>query len=274
MTVNGKPAKAGAKLQVGAQVRLEIPPPQPSGLAPEAIPIHVIYEDADVIVLDKPAGLVVHPAPGHPTGTLVNALLSRYPDLRVSDTLRPGIVHRLDKDTSGLLVVARNDAAMASLTQQMKNREVLKEYLALIHGTVDAPEGVIDAPIGRHPRQRKQMAVIEGGRPARTYFKVLERFPGYTLVMARLETGRTHQIRVHFASIGHPVVGDAVYGPKKNEVPVARQFLHAFRLGFTLPGTGRYVELEAPLAPDLTQVLERLRSSQRVGNQRHVDVVQ
>ncbi|MBI4322496.1 MAG: RluA family pseudouridine synthase [Chloroflexi bacterium] len=271
--VDGKPAKPSTRLFAGARIRLEIPPPQPTELVPEAMPIAVVYEDEDVIVVDKPAGLVVHPAPGHPAGTLVNALLARYPNLRISDTLRPGIVHRLDKDTSGLLVIARNDRAMARLTQQMKNRQVLKEYLALVHGMMRESEGVIDAPIGRHPKKRKQMAVVEGGRLAKTHFTVLARFSGYTVVRVRLETGRTHQIRVHFAWIGHPVAGDAVYGSRKTDLPLARQFLHAQKLGFSLPSSGEYVEFASPLPPDLAVALDHLRKSNRAGDRGRADLI-
>lgn len=262
ITVDGKAAKAATRLTPGAIVRVSIPPPRPATMLEERIPLNIVYEDEDLLVVDKPAGLVVHPAPGHPGGTLVNALLARYPNLRITDTLRPGIVHRLDKDTSGLMVVARNDRAFASLVDQMKKREVVKEYLVLVHGRLSVDEGVVDAPIGRDPRHRKMMAVVPGGKPARTLFRVVERLDSYTLVKARLETGRTHQIRVHFASIGHPVVGDRVYGPRKAEVQIDRQFLHAHRLSFKLPGTGRVVDFESPLPADLRQVLDYLGSSE------------
>ncbi len=260
--LDGKPARAATKVGPGDVVSIEIPPPQPTRLVPEYIPLNVIYEDKDVVVLDKPPGLVVHPAPGHPTGTLVHALLARYPDIRIGVTIRPGIVHRLDKDTSGLMVIARTDQALNSLIQQMKERAVAKEYLILVHGRIGVQKGVIEAPIGRHPTQRKLMAVVPQGRPARTNFEVVLDLNGYTLVRARLETGRTHQIRVHFAHIGHPVAGDRVYGPRKVDLPLDRQFLHACRLGFKSPGTGRWLEFESPLPPDLAVVLDYLRGLQ------------
>lgn len=260
ITIQGKPAKASARIQPGDVVRIERIPPREVELVPEALPLKIVYDDEDVAVVDKPPGLVVHPAPGHRTGTLVHALLGRYPELHIGIDVRPGIVHRLDKDTSGLMVIAKTNSAMASLVQQMKDRTVLKEYLALVHGRLKTRQGVIEAPIGRNPRERKRMAVVATGRPARTYYEVLQELDGYTLVKARLETGRTHQIRVHFASIGHPVAGDQVYGPRKSELPLTRQFLHANRLGFKSPGTGAWMVFESPLPSDLEQVLERLRA--------------
>jgi 23S rRNA pseudouridine1911/1915/1917 synthase len=215
-------------------------------------------------VVDKPAGLVVHPAPGHPSGTLVNALLARYPDISVGDVLRPGIVHRLDRDTSGLIVVAKSDRAMASLTAQMRARRVLKEYMALVWGRPNASRGVVEAPIGRDPRDRQRMAIEERGRPARTHFEVVETLRvgdvECTLLRVRLETGRTHQIRVHLAAIGHPVVGDPTYGRRAAHLPLKRQFLHAGRLGFTLPD-GEYREFQSPLPPDLELLLRSLRAA-------------
>ncbi|MCL5961253.1 MAG: RluA family pseudouridine synthase [Chloroflexi bacterium] len=267
ITVDGKAAKPATRLSAGAVVRVAIPPAKPSTLAAEPIPLVVVYEDDDLLVIDKPPGLVVHPAPGHPTGTLVNALLARYPNLMISDTLRPGIVHRLDKDTSGLMVVAKNDRAFASLVEQMKKGLVVKEYLALVKGQFGIKKGIIQGPIGRDPRNRKMMAVVPGGKPASTYYEVLAELDGYTLVRARLHTGRTHQIRVHFASVGHPVVGDSVYGPGKSGLPISRQFLHAHRLSFKLPSSGREVEFESPLPADLQRVLDVL------GGLQHVDEV-
>ncbi len=263
VTVNGKAAKTATKVEPGDSIHLELPPPHPMELVPEHIPLNVVYEDEDLAVVDKPPGLVVHPAPGHPTGTLVHALLGRYPELHIGTEIRPGIVHRLDKDTSGLMVIAKTDRAMASLTQQMKNREILKEYLALVHGKMKEKHGVIEAPIGRHPRERKLMAVLATGRPAKTYVNVLEIIDNYTLIKAKLETGRTHQIRVHMAYIGHPVAGDTVYGPHKVNLPLNRQFLHAWRLGFRSPSKGTWLEFESPLPPDLERVLGYLRRSHR-----------
>ena len=256
--VNDKPAKPGQRLVPGDHIVVEIPQAKPAIALPEQIPISEVYEDEDVIVVDKPAGLVVHPAAGHEQGTLVNALLGRHPELAgIAGTIRPGIVHRLDKDTSGLMVVAKNDRAQASLSDQLKNREVVKRYLALVVGALSPEEGTIDAPIGRDPHERKRMAVTHTGRPARSHFRILRHFgDDYSLVEVTLETGRTHQIRVHFAAVGHPVVGDHVYGKR---VPfLARQFLHAAALGFRLPGTGQPIELTSDLPPDLRQALDQL----------------
>jgi len=274
ITVDGKPTKSSTKVSAGASVNLAIPPPKPSGLVAEQIPLVIVYEDDDLLVVDKPAGLVVHPAPGHHTGTLVNALLAHYPTLRISDTLRPGIVHRLDKDTSGLMVVAKNDRAFASLVDQMKNGQVGKVYLVLVEGRLKSRHGTIDAPIGRDTRNRKKMAVVPSGKPARTHFEVLEEMDGYTLAKARLETGRTHQIRVHFASIGHPVVGDRVYGHRKGAFSISRQFLHAHRLSFNLPSNGREVQFESPLPADLQRVLDGLRGLHGCDNATVQDVRQ
>jgi 23S rRNA pseudouridine1911/1915/1917 synthase len=258
VTVNGAPSKPSHRLRHGDDVVVLLPPPQVMTLEAEAIPLRIVYQDEDVIVVDKPPGLTVHPAAGHPSGTLVNALLTICPELaNIKGTLRPGIVHRLDKDTSGLLVVAKNEAAQASLTGQLKEREVHKVYLALVRGRVEPPQGVIDAPIGRHPRRRQRMAVVEGGRAAQTRYRVRELLDdagvAYSLVEAEPLTGRTHQIRVHFASIGHSVVGDRLYG--KASALVERQFLHAWRLGFRLPASGRYQEFESPLPEDLAGAL-------------------
>jgi 23S rRNA pseudouridine1911/1915/1917 synthase len=262
VTVNGAPSKPSHRLKHGDDVVILLPPPEVTALEAEAIPLRVVYQDEDVIVVDKPAGLTVHPAAGHPRGTLVNALLTVCPELaNIKGTLRPGIVHRLDKDTSGLLVVAKNETAQASLARQIKDREVHKLYLALVRGRVEPPQGVIDAPIGRHPRRRKRMAVVEGGREAQTRYRVRESLHddagvSYSLVEAEPLTGRTHQIRVHFASIGHPVVGDRLYG--KASTLVGRQFLHAWRLGFRLPASGRYRQFESSLPPDLAGALGAL----------------
>jgi 23S rRNA pseudouridine1911/1915/1917 synthase len=263
ITLAGRPARAGLRLKAGDRIRVEIPAAEPAALVPTPLPLTVVYEGEDVIVLDKPAGLVVHPAPGHATDTLVNALLARYPDLTVGGALRPGIVHRLDKDTSGLIVVAKTDAAMASLRRQMQAGEVLKEYLALVDGHLPVPEGVIEAPIGRHPKERKRMAVIPGGREARSRFMVLETIGSHSLLRVRLQTGRTHQIRVHLASIGNPVEGDPVYGRRRCHCPgLGRQFLHAARLGFRLPKTGEYVQFDSELPADLRECLAYLRQTE------------
>lgn len=259
VTLNGRPVRASTLVRAGDRLDVVIPAPQPTTLVPREIPLPVVYEDGDVVVVDKPAGLVVHPAPGHAQDTMVNALLARYPDLAIGGSLRPGIVHRLDRFTSGLMVIARNDAAFRSLAAQMKERSVLKAYLVLVDGHMPAGEGVIEAPIGRHPRERKQMAVVSKGRPARTRYLVLEEFGPYTLVEAQLETGRTHQVRVHFAHSGHPVLGDPQYGRRAGALGLSRQFLHAYRLGFRLPSSGEYREFESALPEDLAEVLEKLR---------------
>ncbi|MDP2675461.1 MAG: RluA family pseudouridine synthase [Dehalococcoidia bacterium] len=258
VTVDGTPERPSYSLPGGAHVTAKLPPPEAAQPAAERIPVTVIYQDEDVIVVDKPPGLTVHPAPGHPSGTLVNALLALAPELAdVGDKIRPGIVHRLDRDTSGLLVVARTERARAGLTRQLKQREVSKTYLALVQGVPKPPQGTIEAPIGRHPRNRKKMAVIAGGREAETRYRLRETVDGFALLEVEPVTGRTHQIRVHLAAIGHPVVGDAVYG-KRSEL-VGRQFLHAWRLAFDLPSSGRRVEFESPLPADLRAALARLR---------------
>ena len=257
--VNGRPGKAGTRLEKGDRLSVTLPPPAPVELEAEKIPVKILYEDADVLVIDKPAGLTVHPAPGHPSHTLVNAILDHLSEMPDNDEQRPGIVHRLDKDTSGVMLVAKNPAAHASLTDQFKNRTVTKVYRVLVKGHLTPEDGIIEAPIGRDPRRRERMAVVgeSRGRKARTDYHVLE-YPGdYTLLEVRPETGRTHQIRVHFEAIGYPVAGDRVYGVKSPYL--ARQFVHAARLGFTLPSTGDYVEFSAPLPPDLETALERIR---------------
>ncbi len=258
--VNERPAKASLSLEPGDMVTLTIPEPPPTELQPEAIPLTILYEDADVIAIDKPAGMVVHPAAGHASGTLVNALLYHFPDIEgVGEGGRPGIVHRLDKDTSGIILVAKNPRAHRYLQAQFKARTVEKTYLALVHGHVSPKEGLIDAPIGRHPRHRQRMAVTpaDKGREAQTEYKVLAFYGPATLVAAHPLTGRTHQIRVHFASIGHPVVGDPLYG-RKDAYGLGRHFLHAYRLRFRRPSDEAIVELESPLPPELEALLKRL----------------
>ncbi len=262
VTVNGRPAKPSYRVKTGDRVELTKPEPVALDLTPEDIPLTVLYEDSDVIVIDKPRGMVVHPAAGNYTGTLVNALLRHCTDLAgINQTLRPGIVHRLDKDTTGVLMVAKNDLAQVSLSAQIKDRTVKRLYQGLVTGNLKENTGLIDAPIGRHPADRKRMAVVAGGRHAVTHFRVLERFGQYTLVEARLQTGRTHQIRVHFAYIGHPVVGDPVYGSRKQAFELAGQALHAQTLGFNHPRTGEYLEFSAPLPADMGGVLAGLREN-------------
>jgi 23S rRNA pseudouridine1911/1915/1917 synthase len=255
--VDGAPAKASAKLRRGARVEVDLPEAVDVGLVAEAIPLRIVHRDQAILVVDKPAGLVVHPAPGHPSGTLVNALLAIDPDLAVGLGQRPGIVHRLDRDTSGLMVVARDDAAMAGLRGQWQDRSVLKLYVALVEGRPREPRATIEAPIGRDRRDRKRMAVEPDGRAAISHYRTLASFARHTLVEVRIETGRTHQIRVHMAAIGCPVAGDLVYGGHR--LPgLDRQFLHASRLGFRHPTSGEWIELEAELPRELAEAVERL----------------
>jgi len=269
VTVNGKSSKAAYKIKPGDAIVVRVPPPLSAEAQAEAIPLEIIYEDADLIIVNKPAGMVVHPAAGHDSGTLVNALLSHCPDLRgVGDAqgVRSGIVHRLDKDTSGLIVVAKNEAARENLQRQFKSRSVHKLYIALVEGHLTPPQGLIDVPVGRDKQQRKRMAAVNDGRPSRTAFKAIEFFDKesqhYTLVEVRPRTGRTHQIRVHFAWLKFPLAGDRVYGRRrpKHPLPLQRHFLHAQSLSFRLPSDGREVTFTAPLPPDLAAILETLRA--------------
>lgn len=259
--VNEKAVKPSYAVQPADQISMTLPLPQPTDIVPEDIPLRIVYEDDDVVVVDKPARMVVHPAPGHSSGTLVNALLHHYPTMRIGDDLRPGIVHRIDRDTSGLLVIARNDRAKTHLQTQQQAREMLKIYLALIDGHFKEPQGVIDAPIDRHPTDRLRMAVVVNGRLSRTHYRTLEVLGPYSLVEAKLETGRTHQIRVHFSHKHHPVIGDPLYGPRRqaNPMGLTRQFLHAQRLGFTRLN-GAWIEFQSPLPPDLQAVLDTLHA--------------
>ncbi len=260
ITVNDRVVlKVGLKLDTGDRVEISIPPAPLNPLLAEAIPLNIIYEDDDLLVVDKPAGLAVHPAPGHPSHTLVNAVLSHLPglaDISGSDSLRPGIVHRLDKDASGIMVIAKNNAAQLNLIGQFKARSVVKAYLVLVKGQLTPENGIIEAPIGRDPRNRKRMAVVAEGKEARTRYRVVNYIGDYTLLEVRTETGRTHQVRVHLLAIGYPVAGDATYGVKS--AFLSRQFLHACRLGFKLPSSGQYVEFESELPPDLAQALEAI----------------
>ncbi|NLK08293.1 MAG: RluA family pseudouridine synthase [Firmicutes bacterium] len=259
ITVNGHSVKAGYKLRTGESVHIIIPPTKGLSVEPEDILLDVVYEDADIIVVNKPAGMVVHPAFGNPGGTLVNALKAHTSDLSdIGGAHRPGIIHRLDKDTSGVMVTAKNNYAHMAIAQQIKERQAERWYLALVFGNIVRNEGTVDAPIARHPVNRKKMAVCEGGRNARTHYYVRERFGDYTLVECRLETGRTHQIRVHLSYIRHPLVGDLVYGPKRNKLNLKRQALHAYRLGLYHPRQQKFVEFEAPLPQDINNALKML----------------
>lgn len=254
--VNEQMAKASQKLRKSDRITVELPPPPGRPLA-EPIPLAVAYEDEDILVIDKPAGLTVHPAPGHPSHTLVNAILAHCPCLTISNELtRPGIVHRLDKDTSGLIVIAKNDFAREYLAAQFKSRTVTKRYLVLVKGRLSPEQGIVEAPIGRDPHRRKRMAIVEAGKQAVTQYQVRKYLDNYTLVEVSPVTGRTHQIRIHLSAIGCPVVGDPTYGIKS--AYLARQFVHAYRLGFRLPSTKQYQEFTSPLPADLEQALEHL----------------
>ena len=262
VTSRGRVLKKNDRLEAGDPLEVEIPAPQPLELTAEDIPLDIVYEDGDLIVLNKPKGLVVHPAVGHWSGTLVNALLHHCRDSLsgINGALRPGIVHRIDKDTSGLLVVAKNDFAHQNLAAQLQDHSLAREYVCLVTGGMRADSGTVDAPIGRHPTDRKRMAVVADGRSAVTHWQVLERFSGYTLLECRLETGRTHQIRVHMAHIGHPIVGDLVYGRKKPELGQDTQCLHARAITFRHPRSGETVTLTCPLPPYLEALIHQLRA--------------
>jgi 23S rRNA pseudouridine1911/1915/1917 synthase len=262
ITVNGKKIKSNYKLRTKDKISVSIPEPVMLEITPEDIDIEIIYEDEDLAVVNKPQGMVVHPAAGNYSGTLVNALLARCSNLSgINGVIRPGIVHRIDKDTSGVLVIAKNDIAHRSLAEQIKEHSVKRVYKALVEGVIKNDHGIIDMPIGRHPIERKKMAIItKNGRHAITHFKVLERFKENTLIEARLETGRTHQIRVHMAHIGHPLVGDPVYGYKKQKYKLNGQALHAQMLGFIHPTTGEYVEFSSPLPDYFVELIAKLRN--------------
>jgi 23S rRNA pseudouridine1911/1915/1917 synthase len=265
VTADGNPVKANTVVPAGAVLVVDMPPVASAGIEPEAIPLDVVYEDDEVLVVDKPTGLVVHPSPGHWSGTLVNALLARDTAYGgIAGVERPGIVHRLDRDTSGLLIVAKTDAAQASIMAQLKARRVKKTYLALVLGSVQAAVGRIEAPVGRDPKNRMRMAVVPDGRPSVTGYRVRERFAGWTLLEVDLVTGRTHQIRVHLAALGHPVAGDPVYGTgtsRRGPEGLERLFLHAWRLVFASPATGDLVRLEARLPAALEAALAGLRAA-------------
>ena len=262
VTVAGRTAAKSCRLEGGELVEAELPDPEPTQALPQDIPLDVVYEDEDVIVVNKPAGLVVHPAPGHPDGTLVNALLHHCGSSLsgIGGELRPGIVHRIDRDTSGLIIAAKNDAAHQALSAQLQDHTLARTYEAVVVGNLREDRGTVDAPIGRHHTDRKKMAVTDrGGRAAVTHWEVLERFQGFTHVRCRLETGRTHQIRVHMAHLGHPICGDTVYGARKPVPGLTGQCLHAVGLRFIHPGTGEAVELSCPLSDAFTALLEKLR---------------
>ncbi|MBO7689958.1 MAG: RluA family pseudouridine synthase [Clostridia bacterium] len=266
VSIDGKPVGKSRKVKAGEVVEVDIPAPQAIVAEAQDIPLTIVYEDADLLVVDKPKGMVVHPAPGNPDGTLVNALLWHCGDSLsgINGELRPGIVHRIDKDTSGLLVVAKNDMAHAALQKQIQDHSFTREYRAVVHGNFREDSGTIDAPIGRNPKDRKKMAVTtQHSRNAVTHWEVLERFRDYTYIKCRLETGRTHQIRVHMAYQGHPVAGDPVYGPANTPKSLQGQCLHAGLIGFTHPRTGEYLEFSSELPESFTKFLRGLESTRR-----------
>lgn len=262
--VSEKPVKANYRLLVDDVITVSVPELKEPDILPENIPLEILYEDEDVIVINKPKGMVVHPAPGHYTGTLVNALLYHCKDQLsgINGDLRPGIVHRIDMDTTGSLIVCKNDLAHQSLSLQLKDHSIHRIYIALVHGNIKENEGTVNAPIGRHPTDRKKMSThARQSRHAVTHYKVLERFGDYTYIQCKLETGRTHQIRVHMSSIGHPLVGDQVYGPKKCPFPhLTGQTLHAKTLGFVHPRSGKYIEVDAPIPEYFNNLLHILRN--------------
>lgn len=261
VAVNGRAVGKSYKLAGGEDIAVTLPEPEPVEAVPQDIPLDVVYEDADVIVVNKPSGMVVHPAPGHPDGTLVNALLYHCAGTLsgIGGALRPGIVHRIDRDTSGLIIAAKNDAAHQYLSAQLADHTLARTYECIVVGALREDRGTVVAPIARHPADRKRMAVVAGGREAVTHWEVIARYPGYTHVRCRLETGRTHQIRVHMAYIGHPILGDTVYGAKKEVPGLTGQCLHAVGLRFLHPRTHEVVELSCPLPDEFTRMLQKIR---------------
>lgn len=262
VTADGRPVKANYKIQPGAEIQVEIPDMEVPDIQPEDIPLDILYEDEHLLVVNKPKGMVVHPAAGHTEGTLVNAVMAHCGDnlSGINGVLRPGIVHRIDKDTTGALVICKEDAVHRDLAEQLKEHSIKRRYRAIVQGNLKEDEGTIEGPIGRHPTDRKKMAInYKNGKDAVTHYKVLERFGQYTYIECRLETGRTHQIRVHMTSIGHPLLGDTVYGSSKNPFHLQGQTLHAMILGFRHPVTREYIEFEAPLPDYFLKLLEKLR---------------
>lgn len=259
--VNQKPQKASYRLKVDDEIVFDIPKAMELAIEAENLPLAILYEDEDILVVDKPKGMVVHPAPGHYSGTLVNAVMYHCKDRLsgINGVLRPGVVHRIDRDTTGSLILCKNDAAHRNIAKQLKEHTITRKYRAVVHGVLEQDTGTVSAPIGRDPKERKRMAVNEkNGKPAVTHYTVLQRFKEYTYVECQLETGRTHQIRVHMASIGHPLLGDAVYCRRKEPFALEGQTLHAMTIGFLHPVTGRYLELTAPLPAYFEQLLHKL----------------
>ena len=262
ISVNGKPVKANYKVSEGDEIQVRIPEPESPDILPENIPLDILYEDDDILVVNKPKGMVVHPAPGHYSHTLVNAVMYHCGERLsgINGVLRPGIVHRIDMDTTGSLLICKNDHAHQILAEELKEHSITRRYHAIVHGNIKEDTGTVNAPIGRHPVDRKKMSTKSpNGRHAVTHYKVLERFGDYTYIECELETGRTHQIRVHMASIGHPILGDAVYGPAKCPYKLQGQTLHAKILGIMHPTTGEYMEFDAPLPDYFSDLLQRLR---------------
>ena len=263
VTVNGKNVKSNYKVSAGDQVSLQMPEPEVPDIVPEDIPLDVLYEDSDILVVNKPKGMVVHPSAGHFSGTLVNAILFHCKDnlSGINGVMRPGIVHRIDMDTTGSLIICKNDMAHRALADQLKEHSITRKYHAIVHGNITVEEGTVDAPIGRHPVDRKKMSVVaKNGKEAVTHYRVLEHFQNYTYIECQLETGRTHQIRVHMSSIGHPILGDAVYGPSKSPYHLQGQTLHAKVLGIIHPRTGEYMEFDAPLPEYFQRLLRNFRN--------------
>lgn len=259
--VNGQQVKTNYKCHLNDELTITIPEPEDLDVVPEEMNLEIYYEDKDVLVVNKPRGMVVHPAPGHLRGTLVNGLMAHCKDLSgINGVLRPGIVHRIDKDTSGLLMVAKNDLAHESLVNQLVEKTVVRKYKAVVHGNIPHDFGTVDAPLGRDPKDRQNMTVVDNGKHAVTHFHVLERFEDFTFIECQLETGRTHQIRVHMKYIGFPLAGDPKYGPKKT-LPIDGQVLHAGVLGFQHPRTNEYIEFEAPMPAEFEEILDKLRKN-------------
>ncbi len=260
VTMGGKPVKKNQQLAPGAVLEVTLPDPEPIEAVPQDIPLDIVYEDASVVVVNKPRGMVVHPAPGNLDGTLVNALLYHcgHSLSGIGGAFRPGIVHRIDKDTSGLLIVAKNDKAHQSLSDQLKDRSLSRTYEAIVIGNLREDKGRVEAPIDRHPKDRKRMAIVPGGRAAVTHYEVIARYPGFTHVRCKLETGRTHQIRVHMAYLGHPVAGDPVYGPGNDRTGLHGQCLHARQLRFAHPDTGETVQVQCNLPEYFVKFLEKI----------------
>lgn len=259
VSVNGVIKKPRYQLKEGDNIKVQVPKPKNLDIVAEDIPIDIVYQDDDIVIINKSKDMVVHPAPGNYNGTLVNAILHHIDNLSsINGIIRPGIVHRLDKDTSGLLIVAKNDNAHKFLSDKLKDRDIKREYVAITYGEFEEDEGTISAPIGRHPKDRKRMAIVENGKEAITNYEVLNRYKGYTLVKAKLETGRTHQIRVHLSSIKHPIVGDPVYSNRKEDGKYDGQFLHAIKLGFTHPRTREYMEFETDLPDSFKEFIDKI----------------